>query len=928
MEAVKLRTEYMVNPLGLDARTPRLGWQLKTELTGVLQRAYRIQASPANCFGYIIWDSGKVESDRSQGILYAGPELGSMDRIYWRVKVWTNYGESGYSEAAFFEMGLLELADWRAMWIEPEREVERDVYQPAPYIRKEFAVKSGLVSARAYMTAKGLYRFYINGQEGSDQLFAPGFTSYYTRLQVQTYDITALLREGTNALGVILGDGWWRGATGLADIKYNFGYKVAFLGQIVLTYADGSMETIGSDASFRTSTGPLLKSDMKAGERFDARIDIGGWNEAGYDDSSWHPVYEAEFPSTNLIGTRSVPVRRKERFRPAVLHTPNGETVLDFGQNIAGWVEMTVRGEAGTEVVLIHGEALDKDGNFTLDNLVLFKPLEDFQEVHYVLAGNGEERCHPYFSIFGFRYVLLKNYPGEVKPEHFDAVAIYSDLDETGYFHCSNPLVNRLVSNAKWSQKGNFMDIPTDCPTRERAGWTGDAQLYGKTASIFMNVLPFFEKWLEDLAAEQFADGAVGNTVPNVLGLHNTEEWERLRQTVTNPKQAALIGNRPGEPSIIDGSAGWGDAAVIMPWTLYVCYGDRSLLEKQYASAKAWVEYMRSNAKNANERYKDSLAYATRTDGELDAEYIWDTKYHWGEWLEADVNIKDLKVDYQERAAISEPLVATAYYALSTRLLAEMAGVLGKQEDEETYRTLYQKIKRVYNRYFIRQDGTIVEGRQAPNVRVLAFDLAEEELQQSVADQLAKMVRDEDDHLNTGFLSTPFILHVLADYGYVDVAYRLLEQETCPSWLYAVRKGATTIWESWRGVTPEGEMSGSLNHYAYGAVCDFLFAYTAGIRPVKDKPGYKHFMLQPCPGGTLQYAFATYESLYGTISSGWQRTDNGINYRFTVPPNTMAAIKLPGSESDLYKLDSSYQARYENGRITFTVGSGRYDMII
>jgi len=929
LEVVKLRTEHMHNPLGLDSAMPRLGWQLKTSACNVMQRAYRIQTASEPDFQHILWDTGKVEDDRSQGIPYEGPNPKSMERIYWRVKVWTHQGESAFSEAAFFEMGLLELEDWRAKWIEPESSVDRNQYQRPPYIRKEFTVKSGLVSARAYMTARGLYRFYINGVEGTDQLFAPGFTSYHSRLQVQTYDITPLLREGTNALGVILGDGWWRGTTGLADLRYNFGYKIAFLGQIVLVYADGTREIIGSDHTFRTSVGPLLMSDMKVGERYDARIHIEGWCLPGYDDAAWTPVHEAGEPQSNLIGTRSVPVRRKERFKPRVLHTPNGETVLDFGQNIAGWMEMTVQGEAGTEVVMVHGETLDKDGNFTLDNLALpFKPLEHFQEIRYVMRGNGPESYSPFFAVFGFRYVLLKDYPGTVEPENFTAVAIYSDLEETGDFQCSNPLLNQLVSNARWSQKGNFLDVPTDCPTRERAGWTGDAQIYCKTASWFMNVLPFFEKWLEDLAAEQYASGAVGSTIPNVLGYHNTEEWERVRSDTTDPKRASLIGNRPGEPSILDGSAGWGDAAVIIPWTMYLCYGDRRILERQYASAKAWVEYMRMNAKHANDRYMDTPAYATYTEGELDAEYIWDTKYHWGEWLEADIDIKELKLDYEERASEGDPIVATAYYAWSAKLLSEMAGILGKREDEARYSNLYRRIRKIYNRYFIRQDGSVIEGRQAPNVRVLAFDLADEDLKPQVAAKLAQMVIEEDYHLNTGFLSTPYILHVLADHGYVDLAYRLLEQETFPSWLYAVTKGATTIWESWRGITPEGKVSGSFNHYSYGAVCDFLFSYIAGIRPVMEKPGYKHFRLHPVIGGTLQYAGARYESLYGTIESEWRITGDGIRYRFAIPPNTTAEIMLPGKEKDLYKLDSKYQAQYRNGRIVFTVGSGRYEMTI
>ncbi|WP_201000984.1 family 78 glycoside hydrolase catalytic domain [Paenibacillus glycanilyticus] len=926
LEVVSLRTEYLDNPLGLDATRPRLGWKLRCDGRNVRQAAYQIQASVSPSFTTIVWDSGKVETNQSQGISYGGPALGSLQRIYWRVKVWSNLGEeSAFSETVYFETGLLQASDWKARWIEPEKEVDILAYKPVPYIRKEFEVKKGLVSARACFTAKGLYSFYLNGIEGTDHLFTPGFTSYYKRLQYQVYDVTPLMGEGINALGIMLGDGWWRGATGGASLKNNFGYKVAFLGQLILEYEDGSREIIGSDDTFKTSNGPLLKSDMKAGDLFDARLSIQGWNEPGFNDASWSSVQVAEGGYDNLIASRSVPVKRKESFTPKLLMTPNGEAVLDFGQNIAGWVEMNAQGEAGTEVVLIHGEALDRDGNFTLQHLSEHEAVEDFQEVHYILAGNGVESYHPLFSIFGFRYVLVKNYPGEIRTDNFTAVAIYSDLEETGDFSSSNPLINQLVSNSRWSQKGNFMEVPTDCPTRERAAWTGDAQVFSRTAADFMNVYPFFEKWMADLAAEQFQDGSVGSTVPTVLGHHDLEEWERVKKLITNP-MVAMRRPKPGTAGMLDGSSGWGDAAVIIPWTMYLCYGDKAILENQFESAKAWVDYMAACARNPNERFKDTPAYQNDTDGELDANYIWDTKFHWGEWLEADTEFKDLAAEMSKSQGC-HPDVATAFYAYSTGLLADMASVLEKIEEEEKYRELYKKIQRVYNQYFIKDSGIILEERQAPNARTLAFGLADEDNKQAVADKLAQLVVEQDYHLNTGFLSTPFILQALAEHGHADTAFRLLEQDTCPSWLYAVGKGATTIWESWRGMKPDGEISGSLNHYSYGAVCDFLFANIAGIRPVWETPGYKHFIIMPLVGGTLTHASAVYESLYGTIRSSWEKSDQEITYRFEVPANTTATIMLPGSV--LQKATEEFpDVHYEDGRITFTTGSGSYQITL
>ena len=361
-----------------------------------------------------------------------------------------------------------------------------------------------------------------------------------------------------------------------------------------------------------------------------------------------------------------------------------------------------------------------------------------------------------------------------------------------------------------------------------------------------MNVHSFYEKWMADLAAEQFSNGSVGSTVPTVIGYHNQEEWERFSKQNKDPMMA-IRRPEPGTPSMLDGSSGWGDAAVIIPWTLYLCYGDKTILERQFDSAKAWVDYMITSAKKANERFQDSPSYHNYTNGELDANYIWDTAFHWGEWLETDSEFNDL-VAAMSKFQGCHPDVATAYLAYSTHLLSEMASVLGKTEVAEEYNLTYEKIRRVYNTYFVKDNGSILEDRQAPNVRTLAFGLADKQKEQAVADRLAEMVVEQSYHLNTGFLSTPFILHVLADHGYAEIAFRLLEQTSDPSWLYAVSYGATTIWESWRGIKSDAELTGSLNHYSYGAVCDFLFAGIAGIRPLWETPGFKHFVIKPTIG--------------------------------------------------------------------------------
>lgn len=924
LDIYDLRTEYLDAPLGIDAERPRLSWKIRSSENNVLQAAYEIMASSDPDGQIVIWNSGRVGSDASQHVLWGGPPLSSGQRVYWKVQV-----EAGrftaVSQVATFEMGLLQPSDWKAGWIEPEELVEPDVHKPVPYLRKEFDVGPGLVKARIYQSAHGLYEFWINGERGTRDIFKPGFTSYYTRTQYQAYDITPLLAQGRNCWAVALGDGWWRGKTG-GITRNNFGYKVAFLGQIVLTYADGTIEVIASDTSFKTATGGLLKSDMKDGDRYDARLEPEGWKAAGFDDARWENVHaesEGHHDLRHLIASRSVPVREQETFNGVVMKTPNGETVLDFGQNIAGYVRMKLRGgKPGQMVTLVHGEALDEEGNFTQKNIKI-DPKTRLQEVEYVMRG-GEEEYTPLFSVFGFQYVLLKGYEGEIKPGDFTAVAVYSAMEETGTFNCSHPLINQLVSNSRWSQKGNFLDVPTDCPTRERSPWTGDSQIYVRTATDFMNVYPFFEKWLLDLNAEQFVSGKVANTIPSTISMHNPVEWKRQREkiaSVTDPTTKMVMEMAMGDlenGSLADGSSGWGDTATITPYTLYLCYGDPHILENQYRSAKKWVDYIIHEAEKTNPIYAD-LEYSQNPE---DAKYVWDTGYHWGEWLEPDVSLGEGPQAILYLYRHPQYAVATMYYFYSASLVSKMAGILGMQDDEKKYKAIAENVKRVYNKYFIQEDGTITEDRQAPNVRALAFDLVDETNRRAVASKLAQLVTENGYRLNTGFLATPYLLHVLADNGYAELAFRVLEQEQSPGWLFNVKAGATTILEDWQGFE---KRIASFNHYSFGAVCDFLFAGIAGIRPDIAYPGYKHFLLKPLVGGTLTEAHASYESIYGLIQSSWKRNGDKVDYTFVVPANTTVTVMLSADETALETIQRAYpDAMYENGCIVFSIGSGKW----
>lgn len=910
-----LKTEYRTNPLGIDAAAPRLSWRLCGDKIGTVQKSYHVLAYDGDT---LLWDSGVVHSDQSLAIGWGGPRLRSCQQVGWKVAIEVRSedgaSDTAESELSWFEMGLLSSADWRAKWIEPEDEVDIDGRMPAPCLRKIFTVKPGLVSARIYQTAHGLYEFWINGKAGTKDKFKPGFTSYYKRLQYQTHDVTGLLREGDNCWAVALGDGWWRGNTGGA-YRNNFGYKLAFLGQLRLEYADGSTEWVITDESFRASTGAIRKNDMKEGEFYNAALEPDGWRLPCFDDSGWRNVHlEADgFESLdNLIAAQGVPVREKEAFTPEVLTTPNGETVLDFGQNIAGYVRMTLRDQPeGREIVLFHGEALDEDGNFTQKNIILENPEAEIQKVTYVCSGKPVETYQPTFAIFGFQYVFLKGFAGTPAPEDFTAVAVYSDMEETGAFSCSNPLINQLVSNSFWSQKGNFMDVPTDCPTRERSPWSGDSHIYAKTASRFMDVYAFFEKWMTDLSLEQFESGKVPNTIPISAAVHNPAELERKKKRMEAMPEGSIIKlalkmtlGTPENGGEIEGSAGWGDVAVILPYVMYLCYGDKRILENQYPSAKKWVDYIIREAEKKSAVYAEMPWYS---DGD-DWKYIWDVDFHFGEWCEPDSNSGDVN-ETLKLYHNPDYNTATMYYFYSSKLLGEIARLLGRTEDAAFYTQRAEKVREVFNRYFIRPDGVIKEGRQAPNVRALAFGLVDEEKKAAVAERLAQLIRENGYKLNTGFLSTVHLLPALVENGYTEEAFRVLEQTECPSWLYNVKAGATTILENWDGFV---KCRNSFNHYSYGAVCDFLFEYVAGIRPVIGKPGYKEFVLQPTVGGTLTHASCALKTGYGMIESSWKRDGTQVIYCFQVPANTRAHIILPGQAEQIVG----------SGKYSFTVEAG------
>jgi len=868
-----LLTENLSNPLGLDVSQPRFTWQLVSEKRNIIQSAYEVKVMSGKT---VVWNSGKVLSPLSVQVPYAGSPLQSGKKYTWQVRIWYNVGKgSAWSQPASFQMALLKASEWKAKWIEPEN-TEDLAARPSPLMRKQFVLAKKIASATAYITSHGMYEAQLNGQRISDAYLTPGWTAYRNRLQYQVYDVAGLLKTGTNALGVTLGNGWYRGIIGYANNINVYGKDIALLCQVDIIYTDGTSESIISDETWKSSTGAIKYSEIYNGETIDARQEKTGWVLPGYNDSDWSGVRVANHPMNVLIATWNEPVKKHETFAPVkIFKTPAGEQVIDFGQNLVGWVQMKVTGKAGDKVILSHAEVLDKTGNFYTENLRQAKAQDT-----YILKGGTEEVSEPHFTWHGFRYLKIAGYPGEIKPENFTAVALYSDMKPTGTFSSSNALINQLQHNIQWGQKGNFLDVPTDCPQRdERLGWTGDAQVFSRTAAFNMNVNSFFAKWLRDVEADQ-VEGKVPFVIPNVLGAGSVN------------------------------STGWADVATIVPWNMYLVYGDKRLLEQQYNSMKAYVESIRKVARDD----------------------LWNTGFHFGDWL-----FYRPDDDNDGRAAVTDKyLIAQCFYAHSTQLLIQAADVLGEKDDVAFYGLLLQKIKDAFMKEYMTPNGRLVSGTQTAYVLALNFDMLPEALRKQAADRLAENVKSYGNHLTTGFLGTPYLCHVLTRFGYTDIAYQLLLQKTYPSWLYPVTMGATTIWERWDGQKPDSTFQtpgmNSFNHYAYGAIGDWMYRVMAGLDTYEDGVGYRHSRIKPHIGGGFTNVSASLDTYYGKLSSGWKVDEDILTMDIEIPANTVATVYVPATDvtsileggKPLSAVKEIQVVGTEEGYVVLTVGSGRY----
>ncbi|PWV90994.1 alpha-L-rhamnosidase [Paenibacillus cellulosilyticus] len=860
MRISKLKTNRIVNPLGFDVGQPRLSYVV-TDTTAAKQAAAQIVVSKDETFEEIVYDSGK--SDCIANFAFElSLKLSPRTRYYWRVTVWADNGDTATSEAAWFETAKLD-EQWNAQWITPA--LDPDIH---PVLIKEFHVEQDIKSARAYVCGLGLYEMELNGRKAGDEYLAPNFNAYDKWLQYQTYDITDLLTVGDNKVEVALGNGLYKGRFGFNGGEDNYyGDRFSLLCEIVIHYTDGSTVFIGTDRSWQSRKSAILASGLYDGEVLDGT----------FADASLYETMLAEVGYSRLKARLSLPVVMKERRKPVeVIRTPAGETVLDLGQNMVGWIEFQSHAPRGAEIVLQYGELL-QDGNFYRDNL-----RTALAEFRYISDGSHAV-VRPRFTFFGFRYVKVSGWHGDAKVDDFTGCVLYSDMETTGHIETSHSLVNRLFTNAMWGQKGNFLDVPTDCPQRdERMGWTGDAQVFASTASYNMDTYAFFAKYSYDLWQEQ---AAANGCVPMVVPSFNLHEG---------------------------GSSAWGDAATVIPWTVYVQYGDKAILKQQLDSMKAWVDYIK------------------RADDESGGKRLWTVGFHFGDWLALDGDDPNAPMGGTDRA-----FIASSYYCYSSALVAKAARALGQDAMAEQYDRLSNEIKTAIRNEYFTNTGRLALQTQTAYVLALFMDLVPDTYRDRIASDLRERLKRDNNHLKTGFVGTPYLCRVLSDNGCNDLAYTLLLNKDYPSWLYAVTMGATTIWERWNSVLPDGRISGtdmnSLNHYAYGSIAEWMYRTMAGINPVESKPGFQEARLAPKPDYRLKYVKAYLESAVGRYESEWELQEDGkLTFRFLIPFHATATIELPDALLNSITMngmelsEAGFRATQQGETVHVDVNSGTY----
>jgi alpha-L-rhamnosidase len=881
-----LTCEYLKDPIGIGVIKPRLFWKLDSPAPDQIQTAYQIlvasapsllSENKADC-----WNSGKINSDQSIQLEYNGKTLKSRDACWWKVRVWDKDGKrSEWSQPAYFEIGLLSPEEWKADWIKTA--IKSDDYSyPSPILRHEFSLGKKIQKARAYVTALGLYEMYINGDKVGERLLTPGFTSYEKRNQYQVYDVTSMMKSGKNALGLILGNGWYRNYRAnpneAPDLVERTRQDLLVIAQVEVNYTDGTKEIITTGPGWKSSTGPILMTSIYNGETYDARLEKPDWSTVNFDDKSWQGIEVVPFKKETIMATVGPPVKRMEEIKPLkIIHTPAGDTIVDMGQNMAGWCRLKVNGPTGTTITLRHGEMLDKFGNFYTANLRSAK-----QTITYTCKGGGEEEIYePRFTFQGFRYVAVSGYPRKLTTDAITGIVFHTEMEQTGTFICSDSLVNKLYQNIVWSQKGNSIEVPTDCPQRdERMGWLGDAQLFAPAACYNMMAAGFYTKWMKDIITDQLPSGPVFHMAP-----------KKLNAT---------------------GAFGYSDAVVIIPWLLYQRYGDIRILQDHYESMKAFVE----------SEYKKTKELSRFNFG------------GYADWLAFE---GDYRRHYSSGQSTDKDMLGTAYLFYSTKLLGQIAGIVGKQVDAANYGELAERIRNAFKQEFVTPKGRLSTNTQTAYSVALSFDVLTEDVKRVIAGRLAENVNTLN-HIATGIMGTREICLALTDNGYIGEAYKLLFRKEFPSWLYMVSMGGTTIWERWDGLRPDSTFQkpqmNSFNHPAFGSVGDWLYRKVAGIESGPEAPGFKSIVIKPFPGGEMKEVKASYESLYGTIRSEWKIEGGKFKLKVEIPVNTKATIKVPSVDHELTmngrKLNLVKQQKVEGLSYHFNtieIGSGQYEFM-
>lgn len=855
MKISYLKVNHLVNPIGYDLQEPSVSYVVE-DTKARKQKKAQVLVSLQEDFSSVLYDSGESEHIVSTGFVLP-ISLEPETRYYWKVKVWADNGEAGESETAWFETG--KGGEWQADWITPKapRELQAAVL-------KTVTITKPVQKARMYMTGLGVYELYLNGEKQGDECLLPGFCDYDTWIQYQTFEVE--LSRGENKIEVVLGDGWYKGWYGLKQTKENYGDRLACIGELHITYEDGTSEVIGTDATWMARKSRVVYSGIYPGEVYDATLDV---NEL-------FAVEVIDLAKKKLSARLSPAIRIHERLTPVeLIHTPAGETVLDMGQNMVGWLGFHCKAKKGTKLFFQFGEIL-QDGNFYNDNLRSAKA-----EFTYIADGK-ECEVRQHFTFYGFRYVKITGWEGEPDLNDFKGLVIHSEMEEIGHIETSDPLVNQLIHNAKWGQKGNFLDVPTDCPQRdERYGWTGDAQIFSGTACFNMDTYAFYTKYGRDVYAEQ---KKLGGSVPDVVP----------------------VANCPG-----DASTAWGEAATIIPWNVYLHYGDKGILVHQYESMKAWVDYMKGE------------------DDKYGAKRLWQTGFHYGDWLALDGNVEG-----GVYGATDPHLIASGYYYYSTTIVAKAARILGKEKDAAYYETLAKEIHDAFIEEYFTPSGRLSVDTMTAYVVVLYMGLTPDYAYEKVCKGLVNRLKRNRYHLETGFVGTPYLCRVLSENGMNDLAYHLLLEKGFPGWLYEVLMGATTIWERWNSVLPDGKISGtgmnSLNHYAYGSIVEWMYRNMVGIQPMEDGAGFKRFRIAPKPNYQISTAGASLRAASGTIKSFWQIDGKKLHLSMRVPFDTQASLVLPDAALEeiqqlLSGQDGVLRMAQTGNDVTVEVLAGAYD---